>query len=138
MGEVYQRSTRCCAVDHEQADFPRTLVRTMELIIDGSRIMSEDDFHDMFAKGLDLPGWYGRNLDALWDALPGLVKRPLKIVWLHADKAKERLPRYEEISSLIREVEAQDRQLKRSEVLILELSEDSRATSSLMRVVRRG
>ena len=41
----------------------------MELIIDGSKIMSEGDFHKVVAKELDLPSWYGKNLDALWDVL---------------------------------------------------------------------
>lgn len=93
----------------------------MELIIDGSKIMSEEDFHMTVADGLDLPSWYGKNLDALWDSLTGIVDRPLKITWTHADQSKERLPRYEKIISLLRDVEAQDKKFKRSATLTLEI-----------------
>lgn len=93
----------------------------MQLIIDGSEIMSEEDFHSAVAKGLDLPSWYGRNLDALWDALTGMVGRPLKMTWLNAAQSKERLPRYEKIISLLQEVAEQDRQLKRGALFTLEI-----------------
>ena len=93
----------------------------MELIIDGSKILSEEDFHKAVAEGLSLPSWYGKNLDALWDALTGLVERPLKITWIHADQSKEKLPRYEKIISLLLDVEAQDKQFKRSEFFTLEI-----------------
>ena len=93
----------------------------MELIIDGSKIMSEEDFHTTVANGLDLPRWYVKNLDALWDSLTGMVDRPLKITWTHADQSKKRLPRYEKIISLLRDVEAQDKESKRSAILTLEI-----------------
>ena len=93
----------------------------MELLIDGSKIMSEEDFHKTVAEGLDLPSWYGKNLDALWDALTGMVGRPLKITWIHAEQSKERLPMYEKIISLLRDVEEQDKQFKRSEFFSLEI-----------------
>ena len=51
----------------------------MQLIIDGSKIVSEEDLHKTIAEGLNLPSWYGMNLDALWDVLTGIVGRPLKI-----------------------------------------------------------
>jgi len=82
----------------------------MELVIDGSRIASEEDLHDVISKGLALPNWYGRNLDALWDVLTGMVERPLKVIWLNSKQSKMTLPRYEQILSLFREVELQDQQ----------------------------
>lgn len=93
----------------------------MHLIIDGLNIASEEDLHTAIAEGLDLPNWYGKNLDALWDALTGMVGRPLKITWINADQSKERLPRYEKYISLLQEVAEQDRQLKRPEFLTLEI-----------------
>ena len=93
----------------------------MQLFIDGSEIMSEEDFHGVVAKGLDLPAWYGRNLDALWDALTGMVGRPLKITWLHAAESKERLPQYQKIIFLLQEVAEQDRRLKRDSLFTLEI-----------------
>ena len=41
----------------------------MELIIDGSALPEAAAVHDLFTRALDLPEWYGRNLDALYDAL---------------------------------------------------------------------
>ena len=41
----------------------------MELIIDGSVLSEEAAVHDLFARTLGLPEWYGRNLDALYDVL---------------------------------------------------------------------
>ena len=93
----------------------------MELIIDGSKIMSEEDVHKTVAEGLDLPSWYGKNLDALWDTLTGMVERPLRITWIHADQSKERLPRYEKIISLLRDVEAQDKKFKRNDFFTFEI-----------------
>ena len=42
----------------------------MELIIDGSALPeAAAAVHDLFTRALDLPEWYGRNLDALYDVL---------------------------------------------------------------------
>jgi len=93
----------------------------MELIIDGSKIASEEDLHDAISKGLALPNWYGRNLDALWDVLTGMVGRPLELIWLNSEQSKKILPRYEQILSLFREVELQDQQSNRVERFTLEI-----------------
>ncbi|REG22177.1 barstar family protein [Roseateles depolymerans] len=93
----------------------------MHLIIDGSIIESEEDLHNAIADGLNLPSWYGKNIDALWDALTGMVGRPLKITWINADQSKRRLPRFEKYLSLLQEVAEQDRQLKRPDFLKLEI-----------------
>ncbi len=93
----------------------------MHLIIDGSKITSEDDLHTAISEGLNLPIWYGRNLDALWDVLTGIVGRPLKITWIDAEQSKARLPRYEKYLALLQEVSEQDRKLKRTEFLALEI-----------------
>lgn len=37
--------------------------------LDFTNINSEPDLHDYLEKKLGLPGYYGRNLDALWDVL---------------------------------------------------------------------
>lgn len=93
----------------------------MHIILDGSIIASEEDLHTTIAKALDLPSWYGKNIDALWDALTGMVGRPLKITWINADQSKRRLPRFEKYVSLLQAVYEQDRQLKRTEFFTLEI-----------------
>ena len=39
------------------------------VFLDGDRILSNADLHAAFAAALDLPEWYGGNLDALHDVL---------------------------------------------------------------------
>ncbi|WP_414717252.1 barstar family protein [Tahibacter sp.] len=43
-----------------------------EHVIDFSNAHSIEDAHDVLAASLDLPPYYGRNLDALWDCLTEL------------------------------------------------------------------
>jgi RNAse (barnase) inhibitor barstar len=47
---------------------------------------------DAFATGLELPDWFGRNWDALVDALRDLDARhgvPIELVWDHAATLRE-------------------------------------------------
>ncbi|UUE08205.1 barstar family protein [Dickeya zeae] len=85
----------------------------MNVVLDGLLIESEDDFHDFFAKELNLPIWYGRNLDALWDALTGMVERPVSLVWLNSEISRVRLSRYEKIIGLFKDVAEMDNALGR-------------------------
>lgn len=85
----------------------------MKIIIDGLFIESENDFHKAIAKELNLPGWYGHNLDALWDVLTGMIERPLKLVWLNSEMSRTRLSRYEKILELLEEVSERDIHLGR-------------------------
>ena len=68
-----------------------------------------------------LPNWYGKNLDALWDVLTGMVERPLKITWINSEESKKRLPRYEKIISLLQEVEEEDKRIGMKEFFTLEI-----------------
>ena len=38
-------------------------------ILDGNNITNRETLHDTLATSLQLPDWYGRNLDALYDCL---------------------------------------------------------------------
>lgn len=40
-----------------------------EYIIDLQGVKARSDLHDRIEQGLPVPGWYGRNLDALYDVL---------------------------------------------------------------------
>lgn len=39
------------------------------MILDGNMIQSREHLHEILARELELPTWYGRNLDALYDCL---------------------------------------------------------------------
>ncbi|GKW34813.1 barstar family protein [Pectobacterium versatile] len=84
----------------------------MNIILDGLLIESEDDFHDAIAKEFSLPIWYGRNLDALWDVLTGIVERPVNLVWVKSEISRKRLQRYETIISLFKDVAQRDNALE--------------------------
>ena len=49
------------------------------VILDAKKILEKEKMHEYFAKKFDLPEYYGRNLDALFDCLceinePTLIK----------------------------------------------------------------
>lgn len=85
----------------------------MNILLDGLLIESEGDFHDAIAREFSLPIWYGRNLDALWDVLTGIVERPINLVWINSEISRERLLRYEEIINLFNDVAEIDNVLGR-------------------------
>jgi ribonuclease inhibitor len=63
-------------------------------------------FYDALARQLELPPHFGRNLDALWDALTGDVEGPIEVVWEDAHRAHAALGKdYERAAALLREVE---------------------------------
>jgi RNAse (barnase) inhibitor barstar len=49
----------------------RQLVR-----IDVSLVDSVAELHDLLARELDFPSFYGKNWNAFWDAITGLVEMP--------------------------------------------------------------
>lgn len=53
-------------------------MRRVELI--ASQLTDQEVLHDMLAKELELPEWYGRNLDALHDCLTELKDVELVLV----------------------------------------------------------
>ncbi|MGC1273184.1 MAG: barstar family protein [Planctomycetaceae bacterium] len=47
--------------------------------IDLQSINSSEDLHRMLAVSLGFPDFYGRNWNAFWDAITGLVEMPRRI-----------------------------------------------------------
>jgi RNAse (barnase) inhibitor barstar len=79
----------------------------MTLLLDGSEMASEDDFHDAVtaASGVE---FYGRNLDALWDLLVGLVDPPIEIRWTNAESSRAAIgERFDRIVAVIRNAQAE-------------------------------
>ena len=64
------------------------------VIINGSLIKSEKDFHIQMKLLLSLPEYYGENLDALWDCLTAWIDLPIKITWVDFDESKKYLGEY--------------------------------------------
>ena len=79
----------------------------MTLHLDGTAIRSEADFHDAIrhASGID---FYGRNLDALWDLLTGLVDPPIEICWTDSGSSRAAMgARFDAILGVMRDAQAE-------------------------------
>ncbi len=49
--------------------------------IDTREAHDSAEMYDQIAAAWELPAWFGRNLDALWDVLGDLAVAPLLVVW---------------------------------------------------------
>ncbi len=49
------------------------------IVIDFSECKYPLDLHNEIREKLELPEWYGNNLDALWDMLTGFIETPITI-----------------------------------------------------------
>jgi RNAse (barnase) inhibitor barstar len=51
------------------------------LTLDTTAVTSMSEFYDTVAAAWQLPAWFGRNLDALFDVLGDLTTEPTILVW---------------------------------------------------------
>ena len=58
------------------------------IVIDFSKCKYPMDLHNELSKKLELPEWYGNNLDALWDMLTGFIETPVSITVIFEPKTK--------------------------------------------------
>ncbi len=63
------------------------------ILLQGARFSSREEAHSYLAQALALPDWYGKNLDALYDALGDLVT-PTLIVLIRPELVKQNLGEY--------------------------------------------
>lgn len=76
-----------------------------QVVIAGDNTASAEDFYDSLERQLELPGYFGRNLDALWDMLTGDVEGPLEIIWQEADLSRQIMgDEFHDITALLLEV----------------------------------
>ena len=63
------------------------------IVIDFSKCKYPMDLHNQLSEKLELPEWYGNNLDALWDMLTGFIETPISItvIFKPDTKASENL-----------------------------------------------
>ncbi|MGE5329128.1 MAG: barstar family protein [Deltaproteobacteria bacterium] len=66
------------------------------VILKGSQITSKKALHNILKAELELPDYYGENLDALWDVLSEEIEDPLVIIWQDFHISKEFLGDYAE------------------------------------------
>ncbi len=51
-----------------------------KIILDGMEMTDKTAAHEHIARRLDFPGWYGNNLDALWDMLSEGAAREIELI----------------------------------------------------------
>jgi ribonuclease inhibitor len=54
-----------------------------QVIFDFERIGSMSDFYLIAKRELDLPEYFGNNLDALWDCITGDIELPLSVRFIN-------------------------------------------------------
>lgn len=69
------------------------LQKSRVVVLNGKRMRTPERAHTHLARRLRLPGWYGRNLDALCDCL-GEINVPTVILLRHAQFMKQSLGDY--------------------------------------------
>ncbi|MBB4868110.1 RNAse (barnase) inhibitor barstar [Pseudomonas nitritireducens] len=58
------------------------MTRLQIVTIDLDGVHDKEELHGRLAQALKFPDWYGRNWDAFWDAITGLVDMP-EVLELH-------------------------------------------------------
>lgn len=59
------------------------------IVLDGTKMNSKEEFHAELIKKFQLPEYYGKNRDALWDLLSTDLPTPSKIRWIKYSTAKK-------------------------------------------------
>lgn len=49
-----------------------------------------EEFYDIIQKRMDLPEWFGKNADALWDMLTGYIGLPCEITFVGFGEEKNK------------------------------------------------
>lgn len=65
-----------------------------DIILEGKEFTDKNRFHEIVKAKLNLPEYYGRNLDALWDCFTGDIGLPVTIIWNDFDYSKKYLGDY--------------------------------------------
>ncbi len=77
-----------------------------KVFINGIEISSQDSLHEILKVELELPDYYGKNLDALYDCLTGWVDLPLIIEWNKYSESKRYLGDYaDKVLATLKDVE---------------------------------
>lgn len=64
----------------------------MSNVLDGKQMVNKEVFHDLVIKEFNLPSYYGRNLDSLWDLLS--ERSDFDLLITNADKIEQNLGQY--------------------------------------------
>lgn len=81
----------------------------MNVELNGLEIRSERDFHRCLSIVLGVQGYYGNNLDAMWDLLSAGVERPLVLIWKDHHFSKKNMGKdFDDVIKVLNRVVGQD------------------------------
>lgn len=63
---------------------------TSKYFFDFDKYASQNDFYAAFKRELQLPDYFGNNLDAVWDMLTGYIQLPVEIFFIDMSIAQTR------------------------------------------------
>ena len=87
-----------------------------KIILDGKDFKTKEELHKVLKTKLELPEYYGENLDALWDCLTGWIDLPMEVVWINFKRSKEYLGDY--AKSLLEIFDEAQKELKGFKIII--------------------
>jgi len=77
-------------------------------VLNGGSIQSISDFYDEITRVLSLPGYFGKNLDALADVLTTDIEGPFEIAWESSSASKKAMKQdYSKIAALLKRIARQ-------------------------------
>ena len=70
-------------------------------VLDFSKCQYLGEVHQVIQQKLELPEWYGQNLDALWDSITGIMYVPADITIIYKPETQKSEKLASEISKII-------------------------------------
>ncbi|WP_165072983.1 barstar family protein [Paludisphaera rhizosphaerae] len=62
------------------------------VVVDLSEVTSGPELHAILARALEFPDFYGRNWNAFWDSITGLVAMPHRLRLVGWSRFEDRMP----------------------------------------------
>lgn len=88
----------------------------MEIYLQGEQIFTEKDFHQQFAKALNIESVYIPTFDEFWDILHINLDQPLTITWFNSEISKKNLGfTFDKIIDLLNGVKVSDKSFNQKE-----------------------
>ncbi len=69
-----------------------------EVRLDGRNLPDRAALHAALKAALDFPGFYGNNLDALWDMITGHIALPVTVRWTYFARSQRLLGDYADLA----------------------------------------
>ena len=70
-------------------------------VLDFSKCQYLGEVHQVIQKELELPEWYGQNLDALWDSITGIMYVPVNIKIIYKPETKKSDEMFSEVNKIV-------------------------------------